>query len=206
MDLSRIPPVRGDQLAPGPCPQGDPCRPDRPGPRQATTSGAVGRPPGIRSGIGGAAAAVLGGAGWADRQTAAPVEPAVLVQLRPDGLHGGTGGECRRRGRSFSKATESEADDRHREPAGGCRRLSIGEGDHVRGLAQVLRRLKSQVDALRRLRHHHRVRDALRGRGRYREPPDTNWRLLDVLEVANGGDGATPVASGCLTWPGRSHF
>ena len=39
MDLSRVPRVRGDQLAPGPCPQGDPCRPDRPGPRQATTSG-----------------------------------------------------------------------------------------------------------------------------------------------------------------------
>ena len=35
---------------------------------------------------------------------------------------------------------------------------------------------------------------------------DTNWRLLDVLEVADGGDGATPVASGCLRWPGRSHF
>jgi hypothetical protein len=47
MDLSRVPRVRGDQLAPGPCPQGDPCRPDRPAPRQATTSGAVGRPPGI---------------------------------------------------------------------------------------------------------------------------------------------------------------
>src|SRR5215203_5199552 len=30
---------------------------------------------------------------------------------------------------------------------------------------------------------------------------DTNWRLLDVLEVADGGDGVTPVASGCLRWP-----
>jgi hypothetical protein len=77
--------VRGDQLAPGPCPQGIPAvltdRPrGRPLPRRRGSPTRY-----ARSGIGGAAAAVLGGAGWADRQTAAPGLPELLANLSAHG-------------------------------------------------------------------------------------------------------------------------
>jgi hypothetical protein len=47
---------------------------------------------------------------------------------------------------------------------------------------KLLRRSKSQVNALGRLRHHHCVGDSVRGRGRHREPLAEGLRKTKRLD------------------------